>query len=506
MTIHLHRLMYYTHLSFTMSREEYISMGKTYRQVFVLFFILLFTPILYAQDDKPTLLQVVEKTMVVDGKKSRVFDVLQPDGTFGYVGYKGDLFNVIVKNKTREPLVLHWHGPIDPNAQDGVPYVTQYPIRPGGEYHYQFKLKQAGTYWMHSHYQLQEQKLMAAPLIIYDKDKPKEADALMFIQDFSFTDPNVIYSKLRTNLQHDAIGEDHAAMNHSMTDVSDVKFDAYLTNHQTLKHPSVKRVLPNQTVRLRIVNASASSNYYIDLGKLTGTLFAVDSEYVKPIQGSRFQIAIGNRLDIRVHIPKGEGVYPILALPEGTRQQTGLILATTNAKLPVFSDKTTSVNPILNDDQEMQLQPIQPLRARPINKSLTYNLEGNMKTYRWTINGQEWPMITPYQVKYGQRIELVFNNKSGMAHPMHLHGHIFQITEINGKKINGRKGDTVNIMPNASVKVVLDMDNPGIWMLHCHILYHQMGGMMTTLDYDNYPNKFTTKQRMEGEKLYGMSI
>lgn len=454
---------------------------------------------------KPTILQVSEKNIIVDGKKSLVFHIAQPDETFGYVGTQGQPFDVTVENKTQVPLVLHWHGIIDPNDQDGVPYVTQLPIPAGSSYHYHFKLQQAGTYWLHSHYQLQEQKLMAAPLIIHDPNELKEKEALMFIQDFTFTDPNVIYKKLRTAIQQKSMNM--AKMKMPMNaDVSDVKFDAYLTNHRTLKNPDIIRVTPKQTVRLRIINASASSNYYIDLGKLQGTLFAVDAEPVHPIQGSKFQIAIGNRLDIRVQIPEGENAYPILALPEGTHQQTGLILATEHAKIPALSEITTKTNPLLNENQDLTLRSTQPMIERPTQQTLVYNLQGDMTGYRWTINGQAWPYVTPFTVKAGQRIALVFNNKSAMSHPMHLHGHVFQLIEINGKKIKGRKGDTVNILPQGSVKVMLDTDNPGIWLIHCHISYHQMGGMMTMIHYEGYPEKFTTKQRVEGEKLYKTSL
>src|SRR5690606_19470825 len=115
-------------------------------------------------------------------------------------------------------------------------------------------------------------------------------------------------------------------------------------------------------------------------------------------------------LDIRVQIPAGQGVYPILALPEGTKQQTGLVLATPYMNVPEFSEKTTTSNPLLNNDQEMKLQAAQPLSSEPPDKSLVYNLQGDMTTYKWTINGQEWPYVTPFEVDTGNRIELVFKN------------------------------------------------------------------------------------------------
>ena len=122
--------------------------------LFILFF-LWFTPLFAKNHAKPTILQIIEKPITVNGKQSRVFSVEQPDGTWGYHGKKGEWFDVTVQNKTDVPTVLHWHGIIDPNPQDGVPYVTQLPIPPNGEYHYHFRLGQAGTYWLHSHYKLQ---------------------------------------------------------------------------------------------------------------------------------------------------------------------------------------------------------------------------------------------------------------------------------------------------------------------------------------------------------------
>lgn len=466
----------------------------------------------HAQKTKPVTLEVTETKLIVDGKPSDTFYVSQPDGTFGYTGTRGEIFDVTVKNKTHVPLVLHWHGIVDPNTDDGVPYVTQLPIEPGKSWHYQFRLKQAGTYWLHSHYKLQEQKLMAAPLIIHDpKDKP-EKEALMFIQDFLFGDPKIIFAKLQSTLKDKtdktAASNKNASMKMNMSgkpDLTDIKFDAYLTNRRTLQNPEIVHAKPGETVRLRIINGSASSNYYIDLGKLKGTLIAVDGDPIKPITGYRFQIPIGNRLDIRVTLPAGEQAYPILALPEGTRQQTGLIIATAGAKIPQLSETTSKETPALDYSQEWKTSTANPMKPHAVQQSLTYTLGGNMSSYLWTMNGQEWPDITPYTVKPDLRTELVFINKTGMAHPMHFHGHVFQISEINGKKITGRKGDTIDVMPNSTVKVIFDTDNPGIWMLHCHILYHLAGGMMTTINYAGYPDRFTAKQRKEGENLYSQS-
>jgi FtsP/CotA-like multicopper oxidase with cupredoxin domain len=120
------------------------------------------------QQAKPIILKAVEEPLIINGKKSQVFNIIQPDGTKGYTGYKNQYFDVVLKNETSVPVSIHWHGLVLPNDQDGVPYVTQLPIPPGQSHSYHFKLLQAGTYWMHSHFKFHEQELMTAPLILKD--------------------------------------------------------------------------------------------------------------------------------------------------------------------------------------------------------------------------------------------------------------------------------------------------------------------------------------------------
>jgi FtsP/CotA-like multicopper oxidase with cupredoxin domain len=517
-----------------------MSLLKYFRGTFIVIlmgFTSFFIPTIIAQETiakssnhSPTILQVVEQTLWVDGKKSDVFNIIQPNGTQGYVGRKGQEFNVLVENKTHVPTVIHWHGLIDPNSQDGVPYLTQLPIPPGGTYHYDFKLIQSGTYWMHAHYKLQEQKLMAAPFIIDDPADAKkdEQNVVMFIQDFTWKDPKLVYANLRKGLQADqeksepmqmaktsmsSMANNNSAMKMPMkmpmqmqwADLNDVKFDSYLTNRHTLRDPDVIKTQPGKMVRLRIINGSASSNYFIDLGKLEGKAIAVDGEPIVPFSSHRFQLGLANRIDILVTTPPGKGAYPVLAFAEGTNMETGLILATPEATIPKLSEKTDKVAGVLNYSQELQLRALNPLPQKRIDQILIYNLEGNMKNYVWSINQQMWPKVTPFDVKKGERVEMVFNNKTGMSHPMHLHGTFFEVTEIDGKKFRGADRDTILVMPNSTVKVQFDANNPGNWLMHCHVLYHQAGGMMTMIGYLGYPSKFSLEQRERGDSLYNLS-
>ena len=109
-------------------------------------------------------------------------------------------------------------------------------------------------------------------------------------------------------------------------------------------------------------------------------------------------------------------------------------------------------------------------------------LGGAMSPYSWTINGQVWGNHTPIAVLQGERVEMIFHNMSMMAHPMHLHGHVFQVVEINGKRIAGAVRDTVHVPAMGMVTIAFDAGEVAPWMLHCHHMAHMATGMMTELD------------------------
>lgn len=469
---------------------------KALISIIVLLFVIC-SPIIHAKkEEKPTPppvktihLQIVEQKLPINGKATNVFNLIQPDGTFGFVGQKGQVFDAIVENKTHEWVAIHWHGLIVPNNMDGVPFVTQQPIAPGASYHYRFELFQTGTFWVHSHYRLQTQKLLAAPFIVLDPTKASAAiDVPMFLQDFTFGDPKQIYPQLRraflekqANIQVAATPEEQAS-----NTPKQVAMDAYLTNRRTLMDPQIVRVQPGSTIRLRVINAAANSNFFVNLGSLQGILTEVDSEPIEPMIGSRFQIAQGQRLVIEITLPSGDNFYPIVAQAEGTNKLTGLVLASPNAIVPKFNATASDLAPMLDYRQEEQLVGKFPLLTHDTNHSYNLNFDGNLVSYVWTANGQVWPNVKPLPIKQEDRVEVVLNNKSLLALPVHLHGHVFQITEINGKKIRGAMRDTVLVLPNSIVKIAFDADNPGIWLLRGFIPFQTYGGLITPLVYDNY--------------------
>ncbi|WP_133128846.1 multicopper oxidase family protein [Legionella nagasakiensis] len=445
-------------------------------------------------------LKVIEQFIVVNDKKKKVYNIIQPDGSEGIKAKKGQFFNILLKNETPKDISIHWHGLILPNNQDGVPYVTQLPLKPGEIRPYHFKLIQSGTYWMHSHLSLDEQDLMTAPLIITDPTTPSPADkeVVLMFQDFTFKNPEEVLAELKKPKMNDM--KNTPMTMDSKPDISDVKYDAFLTNRRTLQNPEIVMVNPGQKIRLRLINGAAATNFWVDTGQLKGTIIAADGADTKPLASTLFQIAIGQRLDVIVTIPEAGGVFPILGKPEGTNQQTGLLLATPSATIPQLSETASVTMPALNNGQEMKLHAMHPLPPKPVTRTLNYQLGGNMQNYVWTLNHEIWPLIKPLTISQGDRVELVFTNNTGMAHPMHYHGHVFQVTEINGKPLaNGPLRDSILVLPHQTVKVQYDADNPGIWIMHCHVLYHLITGMATTINYKNYPQPSYYKNLLQGK-------
>jgi FtsP/CotA-like multicopper oxidase with cupredoxin domain len=442
----------------------------------------------------------------VNGRAVSVFGILQPDGTHGLTMRADERFRVHLENQASEATLVHWHGLAPPAAEDGVPGLSQPLLAPGASYEYGFPLRRPGTFWMHSHYGLQEQQLLAAPLIVND---PIDyftglTDVVVMLHDFTFRDPQEIYAQLTGGgmmMDHSAMGQgmdmgeggmpgmDRGAMPMGMTHLNDVEFDAYLANDRTLDDPEIVSVEPDHGVRLRIINASASTNFWIDLGALEGALLAVDGSDCLAADGSgapagrRFPLAMSQRIDIGLY-HLGPGAYPILAQREGDTAQTGIILATPGAAIARVPSRAAEPAPALTLDLERGLVPRTPPSPGAADRRLTLDLTGNMMGYIWGLNGRIYGAHQPLAVRKSERVEIEMVNRTDMSHPMHLHGHTFQVVEIDGQRIGGPMRDTVLVPVNGRVAIAFDADNPGRWAFHCHNLYHMAAGMMTTLEYE----------------------
>ena len=388
---------------------------------------------------------------------------------------------------------MHWHGQIPPNSQDGVPDIPLPMLKPGEVRAFDYE-PIPGTYWMHCHVPVQEMELLAAPLIVRSAADvaADRQEVVMFLHDFSFRPAAEVLAEI-TGGDGSMAGMDMGAatptpdapsgmeMPGMTMDLNDFNFDAYLANDRTLNDPEVVAVENGGRVRLRVINAAAATVFWIDTGALNGRLVAVDGHDVQPLPGRRFGLAMGQRLDIELDLPGGEGAFPVLALREGAVERTGIILATAGATIEKLAGMGETAAAAFDTDlsQEASLRAITPLSDRPVDATAMLMLGGSMQPYLWTINGQTWGNHTPVTARSGQRVELTFHNMSMMAHPMHLHGHTFQVVALNGKRFAGAMRDTVQVPPQAMVTMALDAGEAARWMLHCHHMPHLSTGMMT---------------------------
>ncbi|MEX6506074.1 multicopper oxidase family protein [Jiella sp. M17.18] len=475
-----------------------------------------------------TRLVVERRTIEVNGRPASVLGVRQPNGTPGLVLDPGEAFRVRLENRLDEQTIVHWHGQTPPPSEDGVAdtgYVS--PLAPGESRAYDFAAR-PGTHWMHSHQGLQEQLLLAAPLVVRT---PEEAlddrqEVTVLLQDFSFRGPTEILAGLTGETADTATvhqGMNHGsmvmtpppAMDHEMEgmngsmpgmpmrhaapgngassamsmmqgagmmDLNDVEYDAFLANERTLRDPLVVRTEGGGRVRLRLINGATSTAFWIDLGNAVGEVVAADGNPVTPVRGSRFPLAQAQRLDILVQMPK-QGVVPVIAQREGGRSRTGIILATPDAAVRRVPDEADDMAGPVDLSLEHRLRALRPLSEKRPDVVHEVSLNGSMMPYAWALDGRTWANHQPLQVSKGDRALLKLVNRTAMAHPMHLHGHHFQVVELEGRPLGGAVRDTVMVPARGTVSVAFDAVNPGRWLFHCHNLYHMATGMMTEVAY-----------------------
>ena len=465
-----------------------------------------------AEPGSPVRLYVRVVPITILGKAGRVIAIEQEDGAMGLQLKQSDGFNVEVVNQLKEPTSIHWHGLILPAFMDGVPFVSQDPIPPGGTYHYQFPLKQSGTYWLHSHYGLQEQLLASAPLILESEEQNAKADEqyTVLLSDYSFTPPAKILERLKVGMKDmggtsmnkmpatqklyaqkwDESGGFARTVTEGGLPDTDVKYDALVANRRTLDDPEVFPVKPGHRVLLRIIAGSAATNFFVNTGALTSQLTAVDGKDIEPVSGNYFQLGIAQRIDLLAKIPDQGGTFPIVAQGEGTKQQCGVVLATEKEKIPKTPLEAEFAAAGLDNTQELRLKAKNPLPEKPVDRWLPCILGGELAKYYWTINGAVYPNRNGLDVKANERVEIAFRNDTGMTHPMHLHGHDVEVIEIDGTKVQGALRDTVMVPPKSTIKVIFDANNSGVWAFHCHILYHAAVGMFTVLKYGGADTQF----------------
>jgi FtsP/CotA-like multicopper oxidase with cupredoxin domain len=403
----------------------------------------------------------------------------------------GDELAVTVTNRLDHPTSVHWHGIALRNDMDGAEPATP-NIDAGADFTYRFSSPHPGTYWAHPHTGLDADFGLYLPVIIDDPDEPGRYDAEWIVMLDDWTDgigktPQQLYDDLRGNSKPamGMPGMSGMAMSGVGTsallggDAGDISYPYYLINGRIPAAPTTFTAKPGQRIRIRIINAGSDTAFRVALAGHSMTVTHTDGYPVQLTDVDALLLGMGERYDVIV--TAGDGVFPLVASAEGKNAVARAILSTAAGATPDPAFQPPELNGRLGTADLFTATPADDLGTAKPDTTLTAELSGSMVGYDWKINGHTFTDRQPLPIRQGQRATLTFTNTTMMWHPMHLHGHTFQVIKPNGTR--GPRKDTVIVLPKQKVAVTLVADNPGIWMLHCHNTYHQEAGMMTTLDY-----------------------
>ncbi|MEU0715722.1 multicopper oxidase family protein [Streptomyces lavendulocolor] len=419
---------------------------------------------------------------------------------------------------------IHWHGLALRDDMDGVPMVTQQDIRAGSNFTYRFIADDPGTYWFHPHAGVQLDRGLYAPLIVEDPKEPLSYDDEWVVVLDDWLDgvtgtPDDAFAELRQgmgggsarsssmpghdmgDMEMDSEGMDGMGSSPSASssgdgtsvkfmlmgatsdllggDAGDVKYPHHLVNGKVPADPDVYSGKPGRRVRLRFINAGGDTAYRVALGGHTMTVTHTDGYPVEHQQTDALLIGMGERYDVLVTVD--DGVFPLVALAEG-KNATGMALVRTGSgRAPSTTVRPKELDGRVMTASDMRAAEDVRLAARKADIVHRIELTGSMDKYDWAINGKAFDMRNPdddpFLIEEGQRVQLDFVNTTEMWHPMHLHGHTFQLGSAGARK------DTTIVLPEKTVSVVFDADNPGQWLLHCHNIYHGESGMMALVAY-----------------------
>ena len=487
---------------------------------------------------------------------------------------EGQTVRLAVTNTLSEDSSIHWHGILLPFQMDGVPGLSFPGIKPGQTYHYEFPVKQAGTYWYHSHSNMQEAIGLYGPIVI-DPAGPDQVaydrEHVIVLSDWSFMHPHTLMQKLKAspgyfNIQKQTLagllaGKDQSAkerrdwgkMRMDPTDISDVTGSTYtyLVNGHGPAENWTGLFASGERVRLRIINASAMTNFNVRIPGLPMLVVHADGQPVQPVETDEFQIGIAETYDVIVQ-PTGDMAYgliaeaidrsgqvratlaprpgmvaampplrgrPLLTMRDmgmgemsgmagmdmpgmdmsggmaGMSHDMGAMKMRDPANAPQVKmgpgvqtispspadrtgDKPTGLETV--DHRVLTYKDLKSLEpnkgTRKPSREIDVHLTANMERYMWSFDGEAFSERTePIPFRLGERVRVNLINDTMMPHPIHLHGHFFEV--VTGNPGHHPLKHTVNVLPGGKVVFDLTADAYGDWAFHCHMLLHMHAGM-----------------------------
>ena len=428
----------------------------------------------------------------------------------------GDRLVATVNNMLPAQTSIHWHGVALRNDMDGVPRLTQPAIAAGSKFTYDAVIPDPGTYWYHSHVGTQLDRGLSGPLIVEDPHEPLKYDDEWVIVLKDWVDgitgtPDDVLKELSRGMggtSTSAPMPSMSGMESSTTpspsmggtagsggmkymltgatsallggDAGDVKYPFYLINGRTARDPKVFTGKPGARVRLRIINTGGDTAFRFAVGGHKLTVTHTDGYPIMATEADALLLGNGERYDALITLK--DGVFPIMALAEGKKQRAMAIIRTGAGTVPALDAAMPEFTGRIPMAWDLKPTDAGRLPAKKVDRVIRMNLTGSMGKYDWGIDGRRFNAMSVssnrFGIKKNERVRLEWKNTTAMWHPMHLHGHTF---ELDG---SGTRKDTVIVLPHTTMKINFDAVNPGVWAYHCHNSYHLSSGMMGSVSYE----------------------
>ena len=393
---------------------------------------------------------------------------------------------------------IHWHGLAIPNPMDGVPVLTQPPTPTGQKFDYDFVVPDAGTYYYHSHVGTQLDRGLYGPIVIEDPDEGGDYDDELVVVlddwiDGTGTTPGQVLENLKkTGMRSMGDMGPDAGITPSTPmggDGGDVIYPYYLINGRVTDDPQVADYRPGQRIRLRVINAGGDTVFVVAVPNHVMTITHTDGFPVVPKPADSVILGMGERFDAIVTLQSSAPVVAAAYRKDGyARMNLRVNGSASSVDADEFVSKLRDMAPL--DTASLAAAPDVNLAPGKPDQIIDMRLAGPDNGYNWTINGKQYdPPNDGYEVKPGERVRIRYINDSDMVHPMHLHGHTFQVMAPTGGADPGAlmpmaRKDTVLVAPLATIDVDIDTNNPGRWITHCHNVYHLDAGLATFIYYE----------------------
>ena len=378
-----------------------------------------------------------------------------------------------------EHATIHWHGLRIPNREDGVPYLTQEPILPGAEGVYDFVPPDTGTYFFHTHCNSVEhfgRGLFGALIVEGDEVDPSDHELVLLLKDWRLS-PDGAFLPFTTDA-----GAAKAGTNGTVRAING-------TTKPVFKVPS------SANVRVRLLNVDPARISEIGLEGADAAIIAVDGNACKPISMGSWRLGPAERLDILIRSAASGGTVQLMDY----FSSEPIVLAEFVSEGAAKRQKPFKAVPL----RAGRYAPADIKKAERLPFSFSATATGKAisdlataggleigtlclsKRSYWAINQQSWSSMDSTKLgpplatlKRGQSYILELKNLTPQSHPIHIHGHTYEVLTSNIRQLPPHRADTVLLLPNERIEVAIVAGETGKWMLHCHILEHQEAGMM----------------------------